>query len=38
MKVVYTESSFQSFEEIIELLLKHHSAKKVNNIREKILD
>jgi len=38
MKVVYTESSFHSLEEITDMLLKHHSVKKVNSIREKTLD
>ena len=38
MIVVYTESSFQSLEEITDILLKHYSVKKVNSIRVKILD
>jgi len=38
MKVVYTEQSFESLEEIKDLLSKKHSPKKVEEIRTKILD
>lgn len=38
MKVLYTEQSFESLEEIKKLLSKNHNPKKVEEIRTKILN